>query len=235
MILAVISLSRLSPYFSRSSSTTTAPGLASVTPVKKQTSNEELRRVDPTAPVRRLLHSERYFRMWREKWVGPINMDRVGFIVSGMDTYALVATVLLQVILGLYGSTSDPGADAPRWKTILYDTQMVLLTIATLASCFTMVTFLLNKIYAVTALGMQKDVAYDLFGLVTDRYRYASFWSLNLAMITFMISYCLNVIELARGYKRRIATAAVTLIGMAIMIVQWFTMIGLASKYIYNL
>eukprot|EP00438_Fugacium_kawagutii_P017569 Skav228557 [mRNA] locus=scaffold1887:662427:674224:- [translate_table: standard] len=59
-------------------------------------------------PVRQFLHLHRYLQIWRVHWIGPENLDRAGLRVTGMDTYAIVASVLLQVITGFYGSVPEP-------------------------------------------------------------------------------------------------------------------------------
>eukprot|EP00959_Pyramimonas_sp_CCMP1952_P356145 7458525-Pyramimonas_sp.AAC.1 len=49
---------------------------------------------------------------------------------------------------------------------------MVLLMIAVLCSTYSMVMYLLIKIYAVTALGVYKDVAYRAFTVATGSFHY---------------------------------------------------------------
>lgn len=150
-----------------------------------------------------------------------------------MDTYAVVAAVLLQVLMGLYGVISEPEEGSGRVQRALYEAQMVLLSISVLSSTFCMVMFLLNKIYAVTALGMYKDVAYAAFRQATAQQRVRAFWSLITAMVTFLASFSISLGTRLKG-RRGWFLCMTTLSGGAFMVWEWTRMMMLASKYIFS-
>eukprot|EP00931_Biecheleriopsis_adriatica_P060268 TRINITY_DN36179_c0_g1_i1.p1 TRINITY_DN36179_c0_g1~~TRINITY_DN36179_c0_g1_i1.p1 ORF type:complete len:275 (+),score=36.13 TRINITY_DN36179_c0_g1_i1:34-825(+) len=192
---------------------------------------------DPVA-VKRFLHIGRYITIFQEKWIGPANLDRANLRITGMDTYALVAAVLLQVILGLYGAVPEPTEDDPRIKyprlqRIFYEIQMGFLMFAVLCSTYTMVTFLLCKIYTVMALALYKDVSYELFQTFTNTMRIRGFWSLIASMLAFLVSFVMNLYTRIKGNRGLIMTAC----GLACllpMMQDWRVILDLASKHVYS-
>jgi len=184
--------------------------------------------------VKRLLHAmERGPRRLRENWIGPVNFDRADMRVSAFDTYAVVATVMLQVVVGLYSSIPDPGSDATPVQRQAFRLQMLLLTVAVMCSTFTMVIFLLSKIYGVTALAMHKDLTYDMFIRVTSGGRSRAFWSLIGAMWSFLGAFVITLLQRIRG-KLGYAAIVGTLTSAAYMTWEWYHVISWAGKHIYR-
>jgi len=188
--------------------------------------------------VRQLLHVGRYPVMWKERWIGPANLDRAMLKITGMDTYALVAAVLLQVIIGLYTSVPEPSADDPhikypRLQRIVFETQMALLMIAVMCSTYTMVTFLLCKIYTVLALGMYYDVSYDLFFQGTRRLRVSAFWSLIWSMNTFLLAFALNLYTRIKG-NRGLLLAFAGMLALLPVARDWMEILSMANQYVYQ-
>jgi len=185
--------------------------------------------------VRQLLHCGRYPVMWKERWIGPANIDRAMLKITGMDTYALVAAVLLQVIIGLYTSVPEPSPDDPhikypRLQRIVFELQMTLLMVAVMCSTYTMVTFLLCKIYTVLSLGMYRDVAYDLFFQGTKRLRLSAFWSLIWSMNTFLLAFALNLYTRVKGNRGLLLASAGILVLLPI-VKDWMSILQLAEKF----
>eukprot|EP00929_Paragymnodinium_shiwhaense_P113441 TRINITY_DN81737_c0_g1_i1.p1 TRINITY_DN81737_c0_g1~~TRINITY_DN81737_c0_g1_i1.p1 ORF type:complete len:303 (-),score=73.92 TRINITY_DN81737_c0_g1_i1:185-1093(-) len=178
-------------------------------------------------------HVNRRLGRLEERWLGPVDFDRAGMRLSGMDTYAIIASVLLQVLIGLYGCIDTPDKDADTFEHRIFDAQMVLLMIATLCSAFTMVMFLLNKVYAVTALGFWKDVSYQTFVNATMKHRFQGFWSLIVSTVAFMLTFALNLIQkLPR--RKGLAVSAVALAITFAMVSDWAHMMMTASKFIFD-
>jgi hypothetical protein len=193
---------------------------------------------DTEKKIKRFLHIGRFPRMWKEEWVGPANLDRASLRIDGMETYAIVAAVLLQVILGLYGAISEPDLDDPRIKfpvlqRIVFEAQMVLLMIAVLCSTYTMVVYLLIKIYAVTALGVYKDVAYRAFTVATGRHRSHAFWALIAAIITFLLAFALNLYSKVKG-KRGLVLSIVATCLVYMVLMEGAGVLLSADKYIFG-
>jgi len=189
--------------------------------------------------LRQILHFPvKYPVMWQERWLGPANLDRANLRITGMDTYALISAVLLQVIIGLYGTCEcpqegDPHVKYPRLQRWMFEAQVLALMIAVICSTYTMVMFLLCKIYTVTALAMYKDVAYDLFQKATASHRVHAFWSLIMAMNAFLVAFALNLFSRIRG-NRGLVVMGVSLALIIPMLKEWKEVIHLASKYIFN-
>jgi len=186
--------------------------------------------------VKRLLHVGIWPVKWKEQWVGPANMDRANLRINGMDTYALVAAVLLQVILGLYAAVPEPAADDPRIKYYLlqrasFELQMFFLMAATICSTYTMVTFLICKIYAVMALGSYKDVAYETFQFETRSYRIKGFWCLVYSLVFLLIAFSMNLYTRIKGH-RGLIMAAVTMIVLAPMLEDWRHILDAAELHV---
>mmetsp|Transcript_51333 Transcript_51333/g.101953 ORF Transcript_51333/g.101953 Transcript_51333/m.101953 type:complete len:258 (+) Transcript_51333:57-830(+) len=194
--------------------------------------------VSTSTLVRQLMHCRRYLVMWQERWIGPANLDRANLKITGMDTYALVAAVLLQVIIGLYASVPEPAADDPhikypRLQRLVFEMQMALLLIAVMCSTYTMVTYLLCKIYTVMALGMYRDVSYDLFFLGTKRLRLAAFWSLIWSMNTFLLAFALNLYTRIKG-NRGLLLAFFGILALLPIVRDWMAILGMADRFLYQ-
>eukprot|EP00441_Pelagodinium_beii_P047865 CAMPEP_0197625046 /NCGR_PEP_ID=MMETSP1338-20131121/4512_1 /TAXON_ID=43686 ORGANISM="Pelagodinium beii, Strain RCC1491" /NCGR_SAMPLE_ID=MMETSP1338 /ASSEMBLY_ACC=CAM_ASM_000754 /LENGTH=248 /DNA_ID=CAMNT_0043195347 /DNA_START=39 /DNA_END=782 /DNA_ORIENTATION=+ len=182
---------------------------------------------DVTA-IRQILHFPvKYPVMWQERWLGPANLDRANLRITGMDTYALISAVLLQVIIGLYGTVEEPPEEDdqgtykyPRLQKYLFEIQVLALMIAVVCSTYTMVMFLLCKIYTVMALAMYKDVAYDLFQKATATHRVHAFWSLIMAMNAFLVAFALNICRRIKG-NRGIVFMIITLIFIIPSLKEW--------------
>lgn len=164
------------------------------------------RNVSVATKIKQITHVGRYPRMWRESWLGPANLDRANLRITGMETYSIIAAVLLQVILGLYSSIerpdeNDPRVMYPRLQMFVFEIQMTLLMVAVLCSTYTMVMFLMIKVYSVTALGLHLDVAHEGFILATQRSRAGAFWSLIAATCSFLVAFALNLYSKVKGNK----------------------------------
>eukprot|EP00929_Paragymnodinium_shiwhaense_P014105 TRINITY_DN121994_c0_g1_i1.p1 TRINITY_DN121994_c0_g1~~TRINITY_DN121994_c0_g1_i1.p1 ORF type:complete len:295 (-),score=55.60 TRINITY_DN121994_c0_g1_i1:146-1030(-) len=180
-------------------------------------------------------HIMRRLGRLEERWLGPINFDRANLRISGMDTYSVVASVLILTLTSLYGATSLPAKEeeaTPAQKR-LYEIQMVCLMVAMLCSTYCMITFLLNKVYSCTALGLWKDVAYNSFMRDMVQVRLRGFWSMMIALVALMTSFSLNLIDKVGG-KRGWAVGGASILMGIWMCVQWADVYNAASHYIYN-
>lgn len=207
-----------------------------------------LRRQQPPQLVRRhsssdvvikeFLHLSRWPAIWKERWAGPANLDRAGLRITGFDTYALVAAVLLQVIISLYGSLTEPQTDDPRIKyprlqRIVFEAQLAFLMLASLCSTFTMVTFLLCKIFSVMALSVHKDVAWQVFTKVTRRHRLNGFYTLISALLSFLVAYCLNIYTKIKG-NRGLAFTVFFMLLVGWMVDEWIKLVSLGGHLVYS-
>jgi len=197
-----------------------------------------LRALDVSTAVKQTLHVGRFPRMWKEKWVGPANLERANLRITAIDTYALVAAILLQVILGLYTASPEPAKDDPRIKyprlqRVNFELQMLCLMVSVLCSTYTMVTFLLCKIYTVTALSVYKDVAFDLFTRATGPLRIKAFWSLIYSLVLFLAAFCLSLYTRVKG-NRGLILCVVAGVVLVPLIQDWRLIFQLASKHIYS-
>lgn len=188
--------------------------------------------------IKRFLHIGRFPRMWKDEWVGPADLGRASLRIDGMETYAIVAAVLLQVILGLYGSIAEPLADDPRiqypvLQRVVFESQMVLLMIAVLCSTYTMIIFLLVKIYSVSSLGLYKDVAYMSFTMATGRYRSHAFWALIASIITFLVAFALNLFSKVKGH-RGLALSVLTLCFVFLVLMEGAGVLLSADEHIFG-
>merc|ERR1711976_640059 len=95
---------------------------------------------------------------------------------------------------------------APPVTKRIWEMQMMLLMAATLTSTFTMVLFLLSKVYCVTALSFWKDVSYNTFHAATEMYRNQAFWSMMISTACFMLSFCLNLSQRMKGPRGYLLT-----------------------------
>lgn len=193
--------------------------------------------VNPTPETRHTRewtqHVLRRIGRWQERWLGPANFDRQGLRISAQDSYALVAVVLVQVVIGLYGATSVVDEHAPFVTKRVWEAQMMLLMVATLTSTFTMVLFLLSKVYCVTALSFWKDVSYNTFHTATEMYRNQAFWSMMLSTACFMLSFCLNLSQRMKGVRGALLTVVACGI-LAFFLNQFWIMMDVAEDYVFD-
>lgn len=172
--------------------------------------------------VRRFLHVPyKFLAKLNEKWVGPVNFDRQGLRIGAMDTYAVLAGILLSTILGLFGSIygNKPDDDAPQVEKITYDFQVFFGSVAAMASAWTMIIFLFNKIYCVKALSIYHDVNYAVFLSATREYRVRAFQSLIVAFVAYLIAYASVLLGTVKG-KKGIAIAVGIVAFSVIMLME---------------
>eukprot|EP00929_Paragymnodinium_shiwhaense_P047855 TRINITY_DN24275_c0_g1_i1.p1 TRINITY_DN24275_c0_g1~~TRINITY_DN24275_c0_g1_i1.p1 ORF type:complete len:263 (-),score=39.02 TRINITY_DN24275_c0_g1_i1:135-923(-) len=160
-------------------------------------------------------HINRFPGRMAERWIGPVNFDRASLRVDAMDGYALIATVLLGTVVGQYTATEEPEKNCSRAERIVFELQIALLLLATMTSTFTMMIFLMNKIYSTTALGMWKDVAFFNFQYATIGHRNNAFWSLLVSCFAFTGSFCLNLYSRMKGKRGVVATSVSSAVALA--------------------
>jgi len=179
-------------------------------------------------------HVSRWPGRMTERWLGPTNFDRAGLRIDTMDTYSVLASVLLGCFLGLYGCVEEPADDAPKAVKYVFEAQMWLLMFATLLSSFTTILFLLNKVYSCSALGLWKDVAFFNFQYHTAAQRKLAFWSLLFSLLAFVVSFALNAYEkLGHGKKAMWAMIGTLVVGGA-MSLSVGEVMGLANNLIFT-
>eukprot|EP00929_Paragymnodinium_shiwhaense_P032466 TRINITY_DN17984_c0_g1_i1.p1 TRINITY_DN17984_c0_g1~~TRINITY_DN17984_c0_g1_i1.p1 ORF type:complete len:282 (+),score=66.31 TRINITY_DN17984_c0_g1_i1:85-930(+) len=199
-------------------------------PVAREAMDVEL----PLTGIRAFVqHILRWPGRMSERWLGPVNFDRAGLRLDTMDTYAAVASLFMGCLLGLYGCVSDPEEDAPKSAKTLFEVQMALLMFSTLCASFTTFVFLINKLFAATAMGLWKDVAFFTYQYHTAFQRKLAFWGLVLSMISFIACFALNLYEKIQGKKGKYA-AFFTLGAGAIMSLSCKELMDLANKLIFT-
>jgi len=184
-------------------------------------------------PLRHALHFGLKIQQWKDHWIGPVNLSRQDLRISGMENYAVVAVVLLQVVVGFYSGVAEPEDGDAKWNKVLYEIQMALLMAATLCSTFTMIMFLLNKICDVTALGLYKDVAYATFHAKTARHRVTAFWSIFVAMSSFLGAFSIDLLRRVQG-KRGLALKIASIITCLTMLLAWTKFMFLAQNTVFQ-
>eukprot|EP00929_Paragymnodinium_shiwhaense_P008565 TRINITY_DN11251_c0_g2_i1.p1 TRINITY_DN11251_c0_g2~~TRINITY_DN11251_c0_g2_i1.p1 ORF type:complete len:283 (-),score=51.04 TRINITY_DN11251_c0_g2_i1:128-976(-) len=211
-------------------------------------------RSEQTAPARLLMqHVLRWPERMAERWLGPVNFDRATLRIDAMDTYALCSAVMLQVLVGLYGATQDPEDDDDkdaesggqqaaygwyRWYRLTpdranFEAQMACLMVATLCACFTMVLFLLNKVYSCSAIGMWKDVAYMNFQYHTAAQRKLAFWSLIVAVFFFTCSFSLSLYDRYKS-RRGLALCGLSFVIGLVMLLSLKDLMDQANKHVFE-
>ncbi|CAK0808065.1 unnamed protein product [Prorocentrum cordatum] len=121
----------------------------------------------------------------------------------------------------------------PVLQRAVFEAQMVLLMIAVLCSTYSMVMYLLIKIYAVTALGVYKDVAYRAFTVATGRYRSHAFWALIASIITFLMAFALNLYSKVKG-KRGLLLSVFTMVLVYMVLLEGAGVLLSADKHIFG-
>eukprot|EP00929_Paragymnodinium_shiwhaense_P020543 TRINITY_DN13661_c0_g1_i1.p2 TRINITY_DN13661_c0_g1~~TRINITY_DN13661_c0_g1_i1.p2 ORF type:complete len:271 (-),score=75.80 TRINITY_DN13661_c0_g1_i1:176-988(-) len=190
----------------------------------------EIASVDATRAS--IQHVMRFPGRMMERWMGPVNFDRASLRIDAMDGYALVASIVIQIVVGLYGATEEPEEKSgpQRW---MFEVQIWLLLIATMTSCFTMMVFLLGKIYSTTALGMWKDVAFFNFQHATAHHRNQAFWSLLISCLAFTGSFSLNLYTRLKG-KRGVSASLISFAVAGAMCLSIQQVMRLANTHVFD-
>lgn len=184
--------------------------------------------------AKQLLHLGRYPQMWKDHWVGPANIGRADMGVAGMDAYAILGAVILQVILGLYAAAEEPQAGDPRVRyprlqRFFFDAQSLLLMLATACSAFSMITFLMVKVNAVTALGVYRDVAFERLLALTYQVRIVAFLSLVFSILLLLVVFSMSLYSKVKGNRGLILTSVAMLFGL-ITVHDMFQMMAFATR-----
>jgi len=227
LLIAIVSLTQLQYWWPASTSTSTAP-----CPATAFAEGENYYCNSKSEWIRHPLHIGVYWSRFYDHWVGPADMSRQGIRIGGMENYAVCSSVMLQVLVGFYSGVQEE-IGGTKLDKILFEVQMGLLMIAVLTSTFTMVMFLLNKICAVSALGLYKDVAYATFRQATARHRSLAFWSLIASVICFVASFAIDLFRRLEGNKGLAAKIITGVIGTW-MLYQWSSIMTLADDQIFQ-
>jgi len=225
--------------------------------------NEKWRCSEDSEGIRHALHiGLRIQKAW-DHWIGPVDLDRQDLRLSGFENYAIISAVMLQILVGFYAGVAHPkdhsgeatpaAAAAPASAVasaakpeaaptapskdvvdkLVFEIQMFLLLIAVLCSTFTMVMFLLAKICNVTALGLYKDVNYATFLHSSRSHRVLAFWSLFIALGTFLLAFALDLFRRVAG-PRGVAVKVIAIVGGLYMLWEWADIMWLADKHIFT-
>lgn len=168
-----------------------------------------------------------------DHWIGPVNLSRQGLRISGMENYAVIASVMLQILVGFYCGVGQPDEKSSQTDKYIFEGQMILLMIAIMCSTFTMVMFLLAKICNVTALGLYKDVDYATFLQETTHHRAEAFWSMFIGITCFVFAFSLDLLRRVDG-QRGLILKATSLMGGLVMLWMWADVMYLADKYFFT-
>lgn len=187
--------------------------------------------------MKQFLHLNRLPVIWKERWLGPENLDRAELRITGFDTYALIAGVLLQVVISLYGSQAepdpnDPSVIYPKIQRAVYETQMAFLMLSALCSTYTMVTFLICKIFSTRALATHMDVAFQIYTRETRPFRLHGYWALISALLAALVAFTLNLFTRIKG-NRGLCFTFLFFFFVGAMLEDWRNLVRLGVHWVY--
>jgi hypothetical protein len=163
-----------------------------------------------------------------------LDIARASFRLEGIDTYSIVAALLLQAALKLY---SDFPKDLEttvdkkeKLKKILFILSAI---ISMLCSAYTTVVFSLLCLYSKSALGFGQDKSFLDFFAATALVRKRAFDSLIVALLSFEVCF---ITSLSINYDGRLRWWSVIMATIiAIMSwMHWQTIILLASRLLFG-
>jgi len=170
-----------------------------------------------------------------------VDLTRIGMRLSAMQSYALIASLLLGSGLYLFAITpvkvDDIKASGKETKLqqrlIAAFTVIVSISIAT--ALHTAITFTVMTLYANTALGQGLDQQFLSFWNAPSiaKLRKNAFHSFVASILTFKLSFALSIFIKSDGKQKWIATAAATVVMLASGIAFW-QMVRIASQLIFH-
>jgi len=119
-----------------------------------------------------------------------ISLDRVKIRLEGLGPYAVVATLILNGGLRLFSMYREEPDERDKFINSL---QLTMLVISIVSAAFTSVVFTMISIHSKAAVGMNKDMAYELYFAATQADRALGFRSLQVALGSFLIGFSLKV------------------------------------------
>jgi hypothetical protein len=165
-----------------------------------------------------------------------LEISRIGLRLDGLNSYAVISTLLMNACLGLYSSTRTQLKDISH-DTVSQKVAKVMFMFSTVISIFsssyTTVVFTLLGLYSKTALGSSQDGPFLEFFAQTAIFRQLAFTAFCISLVSFQICFLLSLFLTNEGFVHWYVTGLASVLSM-FCFWQWGTIINLAGRLLFK-
>lgn len=161
-----------------------------------------------------------------------LDMDRVTLRLDGLDSYAVLAAIVLGAAMDVYGSVEARKYSLRRERIARHVHGFGVLT-SVLSSVYVVMVFSLFNFYAKTAIGIGADNVYFKLLDATSRMRVHGFEAFLLSLVGFEFALIANIFLNSKG-RARWVFSILCAIGTAFSIKDWGFVVRCATKYIFK-
>jgi hypothetical protein len=161
-----------------------------------------------------------------------LDLERVNLRLAGLDTYAVLAAIILGAIMDVYRSCQTSKLSQRQERIAQYFHAFSTL-VSVLSSLYVIMVFSLFNLYAKTAIGTGADNIYLKLLDATSSMRILGFEAFVLSLVTFEFALVANVFLNFKGRARWIFSSLCAL-GTAWCLRDWNFVVLCASKYIFK-
>lgn len=162
-----------------------------------------------------------------------LDLERVSLRLDGLESYSVIASILLWAVLHVYQSCERKSKCARGVERIAQYVHATSSTLSILFGMYVITVFSLFSLYAKMALGRGADDVYLDLMQKTGAVRYMGFKAFMWSLITFEIALVANFFLSFKGKARWIFSTACAA-GTWICYGEWQTIIACASEYIFK-
>jgi hypothetical protein len=161
-----------------------------------------------------------------------VDLERVSLRLDGLDTYAVIASIVLGAVMDVYGSCETKNLSSRKEKVAQY-IHAVSVTASVACGIYVIMVFSLFNLYAKTALGTGADDVYLQLLRETTKMRRIGFEAFVMSLVTFEIALVANFFLNFKGKARWIFSGLCAL-GTLFCFREWHFVMNCASKYIFT-
>lgn len=159
-----------------------------------------------------------------------LNVARAAVRVEGIDTYSILAALLLQAALKLYSTTpKDLESSVDKKEKFQKFLFIFSSTLSMICGAYTTVIFSLLCLYSKTALGLGKDSAFVDFFTATAAVQKKAFISFLVSLVSFEVCF---ITSLSLKYEGRLRSLCVIVASIIITLswIHWQMIVSTASR-----
>jgi hypothetical protein len=157
------------------------------------------------------------------------DLDRASIRLESIDSYAVVAALLLSAALRLYASTPRELEAGQRRENSAKVAFMISAGLSIICGAYSCVVYSMLGLYAKTALGLGLDSAFLNFFERTTPVRHGAFLAFVTALSSFEVCFIISIVLNYDG-RVRICAASLGILIAIISLFHWKRIINLAGS-----
>lgn len=161
------------------------------------------------------------------------DMARVKTRLEGLSAYSVISTLMLNVSLRLFTSTSTKLEYGRTLENVIKVVFCGSVVLAIMTGMYTTVVFTLLGLYSKAAIGMGYDQQYLDFFAATARIRSLAFDAFLVSLVSFEVSFLGAVFLQFKGKVRRWASVGAS-VAMLWSFWHWYQIMHLATTLLFS-